>query len=203
MRRYFSASLVAFFLVVSWSSGTVSANATTDSAQRFIANLADNSLKTLTGPNIDKNERRRRFRTLLHNNFAVKTIGRWVLGRYWRKAKPAQIQEYFALFENLVIKTYADRFAKLSGISLTITKAVSKGKKDTIVYSELRNDAGIKKASIDWRLRNQNGQFRIIDVMVQGISMGLTQRDEFASVIKKNGLGVEGLLQELRKREAL
>jgi phospholipid transport system substrate-binding protein len=203
MRRYFSASLVAFFLVVSWSSGTVSANATTDSAQRFIANLADNSLKTLTGPNIDKNERRRRFRTLLHNNFAVKTIGRWVLGRYWRKAKPAQIQEYFALFENLVIKTYADRFAKLSGISLTIKKAVSKGKKDTIVYSELRNDAGIKKASIDWRLRNQNGQFRIIDVMVQGISMGLTQRDEFASVIKKNGLGVEGLLQELRKRKAL
>ncbi|MGY9004053.1 MAG: MlaC/ttg2D family ABC transporter substrate-binding protein [Rhodospirillales bacterium] len=203
MRRYFSASLVAFFLVVSWSSGTVSANATTDSAQRFIANLADNSLKTLTGPNIDKNERRRRFRTLLHNNFAVKTIGRWVLGHYWRKAKPAQIPEYFALFENFIIKTYADRFAKLSGISLTITKAVSKGKKDTIVYSELRNDAGIKKASIDWRLRNQNGQFRIIDVMVQGISMGLTQRDEFASVIKKNGLGVEGLLQELRKREAL
>jgi phospholipid transport system substrate-binding protein len=203
MRRYFSASLVAFFLVVSWSSGTVSANATTDSAQRFIANLADNSLKTLTGPNIDKNERRRRFRTLLHNNFAVKTIGRWVLGRYWRKAKPAQIQEYFVLFENLVIKTYADRFAKLSGISLTITKAVSKGKKDTIVYSKLRNDAGIKKVSIEWRLRNQNGQFRIIDVVVQGISMGLTQRDEFASVIKKNGLGVEGLLQELRKREAL
>lgn len=203
MRRYFSASLVAFFLVVSWSSGTVSANATTDSAQRFIANLADNSLKTLTGPNIDKNERRRRFRTLLHNNFAVKTIGRWVLGRYWRKAKPAQIQEYFALFENFIIKTYADRFAKLSGISLTITKAVSKGKKDTIVYSKLRNDAGIKKVSIEWRLRNQNGQFRIIDVVVQGISMGLTQRDEFVSVIKKNGLGVEGLLQELRKRKAL
>ena len=139
MRRYFSASLVAFFLVVSWSSGTVSANATTDSAQRFIANLADNSLKTLTGPNIDKNERRRRFRTLLHNNFAVKTIGRWVLGHYWRKAKPAQIQEYFALFESLVIKTYADRFAKLSGISLTIKKAVSKGKKDTIVYGIICN----------------------------------------------------------------
>jgi phospholipid transport system substrate-binding protein len=203
MRSYFSAGLVAFFLLITWNPESARADTMTNGAMRFIENLADNSLKSLTGPNVDKDERHRRFKVLLYDNFAVRTIGRWVLGRYWRKAKPAQIEEYFTLFENLVVKTYADRFAKLSGISLTITKAIPKGPKDTIVYSELRNDAGVKKASIEWRLRNQKGQFRIIDVMVQGISMGLTQRDEFASVIKKSGLGVEGLLQELRKRKTL
>ncbi len=203
MRQYFSSGLVVLLLVISWHSGASRASAITDSAQRFIENLADNSFKTLAGPNIDKDERRRRFRVLLNNNFAVKTIGRWVLGRHGRKAKPAQIKEYFILFENLIIDTYADRFTKLSGINLTTTKAMSKGKRDTIVYSELRDDAGKKKASIEWRLRNKKGQFKIVDVMVQGISMGLTQRDEFASVINNKGLGVEGLLQVLRKRNRL
>lgn len=201
MRRFLSASLFALFLFVIWNSQTVRADAMSDGAQKFVELLADQSLKTLSGPNVDAVERHRRFRILLHKYFSLKTIGRWVLGRYWRRAKPAQIQEYSILFENLIVRTYADRFAKLSGVRLTVMKAISKGRKDTIVYSELKNNAGQKKAVIEWRLRAQSGQFKVIDVMVAGISMGLTQRDEFASIIKNSGLGVEGLLKEMRKQK--
>ena len=202
MRRLFSAGVFALFMAVVWSPDNARADAFSDGALKFIENLAHKSLTTLTGDNINVKERRRRFKILLHKNFAVKTIGRWVLGRYWRKAKQPQKDEYFDLFESLTIKTYADRFAKLSGSSLIVKKAISKGSKDTVVYSEFREGKKVA-AKINWRLRAKEGQFRIIDVMVEGISMGMTQRDEFASVIRKSGRGVEGLLRELRKKKTL
>jgi phospholipid transport system substrate-binding protein len=202
MRRIFSAGLVALFLTVVWNPDNARADEFSDSALQFIENLAHKSLTTLTGDNVGTKERRRRFKILLHQYFAVKTIGRWVLGRYWRKAKKSQKDEYLALFEGIIINTYADRFAKLSGSSLIVKKAISKGSKDTVVYSEYR-DGNKVAAKINWRLRAKEGRFLIIDVMVEGISMGMTQRDEFASVIRKNRRGIEGLLRELRKKRSL
>jgi phospholipid transport system substrate-binding protein len=202
MRIFFSASLLALFLVAVWTPSGSRADAFTDGAKNFIENLAGNSLKTLTGKDMATAERHRRFKVLLDQNFSIKTIGRWVMGRYWRKATPAQKEEYFVLFESLVVKTYVDRFAKLSGATLEVKKAVSKGSKDTVVYSEF-HDGNKKRYRINWRLRAKEGQFKIIDVMVAGISMGMTQRDEFASVIRKSGQGLEGLLNVLRKKKSL
>ncbi len=171
-----------------------------ESAERFIASLADRAITSLTGEGITREKRAQRFRSLLIEHFAVKTIGRWVLGRHWRKATEGERQEYLDLFEDLLVVTYADRFAKYSGETLVISKSVVSGSRDITVYAMLNRAEGLQSLKVNWRVRARGGNFKIIDIIVEGISMGQTQRSEFASVIRQSGGQVESLLSLLRKR---
>ena len=170
-----------------------------EGAGNFITSMAEQAIATLTEEGISREKRVARFRELLNENFAVKSIGRWALGRYWRKATLAERSEYLILFENLIVTSYVNRFERYSGETLTVTKTVVKKAGDAIVYSQITRSQGIKPVNVNWRVRAREGKFKIIDVIVEGISMGQTQRSEFASVIRQNGGKIQGLLEKLRK----
>jgi phospholipid transport system substrate-binding protein len=137
---------------------------------------------------------------LLNDNFAVPTIGQFVLGRYWRTATPEERKEYLDLFEDLIVVTYVDRFSRYSGERLKVTRTVSDNESgDTIVYSEISRPAG-QPIEVGWRVRKYASSFKIVDVYVEGVSMGQTQRSEFSSVIRNNGGSLTALLGEMRRR---
>ena len=190
---------LAYCLVVLLAMPGARAENLGDGAGNFITSLADEAIAALTEEGISRDQRVARFRALLNENFAVKSIGRWVLGRYWRKATYAERSEYLRLFESLIVTTYVDRFERYSGETLTVTKTVVKKAGDTIVYSQITRPRGVKPVNVGWRVRDKEGEYKIVDVIVEGVSMGQTQRSEFASVIRKNGGNVKGLLAELRK----
>jgi phospholipid transport system substrate-binding protein len=196
-RRMFVAA--GFAAVIVLGAGGVRADDAV-AARAFIDELADKAIAALTVKDISQEERFRRFRVLLNEHFAVKTIGQWVLGRHWRRASTEERQEYLNLFEDLIVDTYADRFKRYSGDKLDITDAVPRGKKDTIVSTLISRPDGGPPINVDWRVRHVRDIMRIVDVIVEGVSMGQTQRSEFASVIRANGGGVKGLLDQLRKR---
>ena len=196
-RRAFVAACVA---AVIWGSAVGARADDASAARQFIDSLADRAIAALTVKDISREERFSRFRVLLKEHFAVKTIGQWVLGRYWRRATKAEQEEYLNLFEDLIVDTYADRFKSYSGEKLSITEAVSKSKKDTIVSTVISRPDGGPPIHVDWRVRHAGEIKLIVDVIVEGVSMGQTQRSEFASVIRANGVGVKGLIDELRKR---
>ena len=79
-------------------------------ARAFIEGLADKAITALTPPDIPQAEREERARELLRENFAVETIGQFVLGRHWKAATPEEREEYIRLFEELIVTTYVDRF---------------------------------------------------------------------------------------------
>ncbi len=166
----------------------------------FIEKLAEKAVAALTIDDITRVERVRRFRTLLNDHFDVKTIGRFVLGRYWRQASEEERADFLTLFEDLIVDTYVDRFAKYSGEALLVTKTEATQDDDFIVFSSINRPSGGPPVGVAWRLRLRNGNYLIIDVMVEGVSMGQTQRSEFASVIRRNGGAVKGLLAKLRDR---
>ena len=169
-------------------------------AKSFIDGLAGDAISALTAPGSTEEQRSQRFRRLLNDNFAVNTIGRWVLGRHWKKATKVERTEYLKLFEELLVVTYVSRFSSYSGETLTIYKTVPSGAHDVTVYSSIVRDKSQPPLHVDWRVRNRKSTLKIIDVIVEGVSMGQTQRSEFSSVIRQNGGKVEGLLVELRKR---
>lgn len=181
------------------SGGTARAAGEDGSPAAFIESLANKAIAALTTDSVPRSERIVRFRKLLNEHFAVRTIGRWVLGRYWNKATDAERQEYFKLFENLIVNTYVDRFTTYSGEQLTIVKTVPATESDVLVQSEITRPKGSQPVSVTWRLRTMDGHFKIVDVIVEGVSMGQTQRAEFASVIRRSGGTVEGLLAKLRE----
>ena len=197
-RRRFAVILLALLGVPLGTAGLAGDNA--QDAQAFITGLADQAIAALTPPGLSRGERETRARALLNENFAVPTIGQFVLGRYWRTATPEERKEYLALFEEMIVVTYVDRFSRYSGERLKVTRTVTDNDSgDTIVYSEISRPAG-QPIQVAWRVRKYATSFKIVDVSVEGVSMGQTQRSEFSSVIRNNGGSLTALLDEMRRR---
>lgn len=169
-------------------------------SKAFIENLSERAIAALTPPDISRSEREARARALLTENFAVPTIGQFVLGRYWRTASPEEREEYLRLFEELIVVTYVDRFSRYSGERLRVGNAVvDEQSGDVLVYSEITRPAG-GPVQVGWRVRRVPPSFKVVDVVVEGVSMGQTQRSDFASVIRNNGGALSALLDEMRRR---
>jgi phospholipid transport system substrate-binding protein len=168
-------------------------------AKQAIQSLAEQAITALTSAEITRTERHGRFRELLVNNVDIKTIGPWVLGRAWAQATEAQKKEYLGLFEALIVGTYADRFERYAGEKLVVNGATGRPGEDTVVQSYIDRPQLGQKIRVDWRMHRRDGKLWIVDVIVEGVSLGVTQRSEFASAIKQMG-GFEPFLAELRKR---
>ena len=155
-----------------------------------ITDLGNQALQVL-GKNVDPNQRVVRFRQLFSQDFDVPGIARFVLGRYWRIATPAQQQEFIRLFTSYIAVAYSDRLAEYSGETLRVTgsRAAPDG---SVVSTEIVRPNGAPPAKVDWLLTQQDGAYKISDVIVEGVSMAVTQRSEFASVIQRNGGQVAG-----------
>lgn len=181
------------------SSGSRASEGAED-ARMFIEGLAGQAIAALTPPGLSRNDREARARILLKDNFAVPAIAQFVLGRYWPTATPEERNEYLKLFEDLIVVTYVDRFVRYSGERLEVTGATSdKDSGDVLVSSQITRTAA-QPISVGWRVRKYGPAFKIIDVYVEGVSMGQTQRSEFSSVIRNNGGSVTALLDEMRRR---
>jgi len=176
------------------------ASAQTDGAAAFIDDMAKRAIGILQAGGAATEEGKAQFTQILHQGFDLPTIGRFVLGRYWNSATPQQQQEYMQLFERMIVETYSRRFQNYQGETLVVkgTRAVGNGN-DTLVATEIRQKDG-PPIQVDWRVRQEGGGYKVVDVIVARVSMSVTQRDEFASVIAQNGGNVEGLLQAMRQR---
>lgn len=210
IRRSVLASVFVFALALGLAPLSVShakaesaadANATA-TAQTFIEGLAQEAVAALTTEGVSRDDRILRFTHLLNANFDVETIGKWVLGRYWRGASPEEKAEYLKLFREYVVITYVERFDQYSGEQLKVIKSVSEPGKDALVFSEIHRPTGGEPIRVDWRVRAEADVYKIIDVYVEGISMSQTQRKEFTSVIRANGGTVAGLNSALRTQIA-
>ncbi|MCB9965760.1 MAG: ABC transporter substrate-binding protein [Rhodospirillales bacterium] len=170
-------------------------------AQNFIQNVSSRGLNFLKNKQLSEDQRKKEFRTLLRDSFDLKTIARFAMGRYWRQATDEQKKEYMSLFEDMVIDTYSQRFAEYQGQDISIDKARAEGDKDAIVNSQIVSGNGSPNVLLDWRVRYKDGEYRIVDVLVEGVSMTLTQRSEFSSIIQRGGGNIEALLAKLRDRK--
>ena len=200
-RNFFTTGLASLFLAALLLAGTPSksqAGEFGEDARIFIERLTQEAISTLTGKELSKAERAMRFRTLMNENFAIKGIAKFVLGRHWRKASESEQKEYLKLFEDLLVATYADRFAKYSGEKLLVEKADVRNQKDAIVHSTMISVDSSKPLKVAWRVRAKKGSLKIIDIMVEGVSMAVTQRSEFNAVVRRQG--IQGLLHALRAR---
>jgi len=191
--------ILALVFATTVSISAVAQQARADTEQ-FIASLGDRALQVLVVDSQDPAARDTAFRGILTEGFDLPLIGRYALGRYWRRATPEQRSEYVKLFEDFIVVTYAARLGDYSGEKLRVVSS-RQDDQDTIVTSEIVLE-GRPSIRVDWRVRNGDTESRIIDVIVEGVSMLLTQRDEFASVIQRSGGNVEGLLTRLREKSS-
>ncbi len=198
-RRVFFIGLAAILLLA--GKPAVASDFSTD-ARSLITSLGNKMIDELTGQGLTRAEREDRFRVILHDHFAVGAIGRWVLGRHWRKATDAERAEYLPLFEDLVIASYVNRFEKYTNQTLTVNEARMGGSEDVIVFSQLNKANGRLPLKVAWRVWRvkPTGELKVIDIIVEGVSMIQTQRSEFSSAIRESGGEIRAFLDKLRRQ---
>jgi phospholipid transport system substrate-binding protein len=178
------------------------ANELSQGAAHFIADLGKQALDALANvKQMSQAEVAAKFRGFLQDSFDTQTIGRFVLGRYWNVATPEQRQEYMRLFEDLIVAVYSKRFSDYTGgAGFEVVNHRPEGERDAVVSSRIMRPSGGPPVAVDWRVRRGNAGYKVIDVAVEGLSMSVTQRDEFSSVIERGGGNVQALLDALRNQ---
>jgi phospholipid transport system substrate-binding protein len=182
-------------------SGTARSEELAQGAERFIAELADRASAVLTDDSMSTGERQQRFREMFRESFDVPEVARFVLGRYWRRVGPQQREEYLRLFEEFVVQTWAPRFAEYDRKRFSIRAARDDPGGITLVSSVLSLGES-DPIRVDWQVGRPASTYKIVDIVVEGISMRITQRSEFTSVIRRGKGEIEALLEALRKKTA-
>lgn len=171
-------------------------------AGQFIETLGRTAIRDLAQDSITQPERERRFRTILTANFDLQRIARFVLGRYARRATPGDLQGFADAYEDFMVLTYARLFASYAGETFRVTRDLSTPEsRYVIVKSEIDLPGDGATIALDWQILTEGGH-AVVDLRVEGVSMAITQRDEFAAVLRKNDGSIPALTGELHRRIA-
>lgn len=162
----------------------------------FVRQFGDQAIAMLRDRAAGEAQRRQRFESLMRSGFDLPLVAQLALGRHWRSATGEERSEYVGLFERLVLETYARRLDDYGNQRLRVVGAVPAGQ-DSMVESWVEGSG--EPIRVDWRVRETPAGARIVDVVIAGVSMLVTQRSEFAAVIERSG-GVAGLIANLRQR---
>ena len=166
----------------------------------YVMEMTTNAINTLTNKSISQNEKESQFGKLFDKNFDIPSISRFVLGKYWKQASLDQKKKFIKAFRNYVVKTYSSRFNEYSGEKLKLVNYENeKNPKIFLVHTILeRQDAPVIK--VDWRIGKKKDRFVILDIIIEGISLAITQRSEFVSVIDQNEGSIDQLISLLKER---
>jgi len=198
-RRSILSSVLATLAVYWLAPVAVRAADIASQASAFVGNLADEVIKILQNKSFDKDVRVRELAKVFLEGFDVRAIGMFVLGAYARNATENVRQEYLGVFKDYVVQTYAARFNSYAGEAFTVTKATADGETGAWVFSEI-GKSGEEPVEVQWRVRKSAEVYKIVDVVVEGVSLLVTQRSEFAAVLQRNNGNVTALTGLLRDK---
>lgn len=177
--------------------GLAAAEPSTEKAAHFVEALGGEAVALLKSDGTMVPEKRQAaLRDLIRNGFNLELTSQFVLGKHWARATPEQRTQFQDLFTEYLLNSYARHLGAVRAETLTVVASHAVGDKDILVETSVEGADGMTRPV--WRVRAQGDQYKIIDVSVDGVSMALTQRREFASVV--NRVGLEGLLQMLREK---
>jgi len=197
IRRLFLA--LGFAAAVVTAALPTGAGAVPSNPESLINDLGSKTISLLQQKQLAEADREKQFRSLLHEGFDMGQMSRFVLGPYWRTASDQQRQEFVKLFEDYIVTAYSGRFSQYSGEQFKVVGSRQEGD-GALVNSQILRANGGPPIKVDWRVGKEGADFKIDDVVVEGVSLLVTQRQEFASVIQRNGGQLDALLKLMREK---
>jgi phospholipid transport system substrate-binding protein len=160
-----------------------------ETTEQVLAVLRDSALST--------EQKRVRLEDLALKHFDFAAMSRLVLARNWKRFSKPQQLEFVEEFKDFLAHSYADRIDRYSEEEIEVTGERKEPRGDVTVSTRIVGGE-YNDAVVDYRLRQRNGEWRIIDVVVEGISLVFNYRDQFKEVVGRHG--PEGLLKRLREK---
>lgn len=167
-------------------------------AENFIKKVTQQGIEELINSGISEAEKQKRFTKLFNNDLDLDFIGKFVLGRYWKTSTPKQRTDFIDAYRKLNIQTWSARFNEFKGKHFEFLGTESSKSADQIfVNTQVPMDEGAP-ASVKWRVKETNGRLRIVDIIIENVSLAQTARSEYTAYIKKSPNGIDGLIADLQ-----
>ena len=185
-------------LAATWSPA-MAEEAKTDAAL-FVGSFAQKGINDILAAPIPETEKAQRFREMFKTYFDLPGIGRFVLTRYWKAASPAEQERFTKLFEDVVVYTWSRRFSEYNGQTLKVVSQQPDGENGTLVKSTITGNNN-SHFGVDWRLRKQPEGLKVLDIVIEGVSMAITYRQDYSTIISQTG-SFTRLLNQMDKQVA-
>ena len=195
MRKILNSFLITLSLLFF---SNVSADSNAEGSKTFVEKLGKEVIETVSDEKLTDSQRRSNFRYLYLNAFDNFYISRFVLGRYWKRIDKSVKEEFIKTFNDYIVSTYAPKFKGWQGEFKAVDALIEKNFYN-VKMDVINKDGPVLK--LIWKIYlDKNKNFKILDVNIDGVSMLVTQRAEFMSVIKNNPNGVIGLIEAMKKK---
>ena len=158
-----------------------------------------NSASEALNKRLSKEEKMEKLKIIAKKTVDIQGIGNYSLGTYRKTISDQKKDEYFDIFEQYFLKSFASRLAEYTDPKIRVDSQKKLNKKYTMVSSTLLSTAKRPEVKIDWRIVTKNPDNPlIIDVIIEGVSLAKVQREEFNSIIQNNENNIDALLSNLK-----
>ena len=164
----------------------------------FIQELVDDAVKTLSDTSLTKEEKEEAIEKIALENVDIKALGLYTLGNIRKDLDENTINKYQELFQKYFLKSLTSRLNDYSSQKFEVFDSDQKSSNYTIVNSKIPESLKSPEIKIDWRVYTKNPQKPLIrDLIVEGLSLARTQKEEFASILNSNNNDINVLIQKL------
>lgn len=182
------------------AAGSAQAEVDASKAENFIKKVTMQGIEEIINSDVSAEEKDARFANLFNEYLDLDFIGRFVLGRYWRSSTPKQRTEFIDVYREMNIKTWSKRFDEFKGKTFVFKGTTPSNSAGQIfVNTEVPMEQGAP-AKVVWRVKENDGTFKVVDIIIENVSLAITARNEYAAYIKKSPDGVDGLIANLRQK---
>ena len=167
--------------------------------KEFIKELVGDAINKLSDKNLDKDEKSNFIEKVALENVDINALGLYTLGELRKTSDKQNIQNYQKAFEKYFLKSLTSRLADYSSSKFIVLEADKKSTNYTIVTSKIIPSDGGPEIKIDWRIYTKNSDKPLIrDLIVEGLSLARTQKEEFASILNSNNNDINVLIGKLK-----
>ncbi len=168
-------------------------------ASAFVKSTGDKLVAVVNGSESER-EKRAQLTAILNRAVDVDGVARFCLGRFWRTASPDQQQRYTELFHQVLVNNITAKLGEYRGVRFTMGRAQQRD--DDAVVSTVVERPNNPPTNVDWIISNSNSDPKIIDVVAEGTSLRLTQRQDYASYLSHNNNSIDALINAMRQQVA-
>jgi len=184
-------------LVLAAAIGASPAFAEDAEASAFLQTFAEQMAAVVNGPG-DTNAKGQALTPLIDTNVDVATIARFCLGRFWNGASPAQQARYVTVFHKVMLNNIRGHLGEYQGVSFDMTGTRPQG--DDVVVGTIINRPNQPPANVGWVVSRGTGSPKVVDVVAEGASLRLQQRDDYASYLRQHGNNIDALITALERQ---
>ena len=193
MRKLINALVFVGIVLTSTSSFSYNSNPKT-----FINELVDDAIKTLSDKNVSIADKNKKIKTIALENVDIEALGMYTLGSIRKTLDKPTLERYKDLFEKYFLKNLTSRLTDYSSQKFEVVSAEQKSETYTIVNSKIIESSSQPEIKIDWRVYTKNPDKPLIrDLIVEGLSLAKTQKEEFTSILNSNNNDINILLSKL------